>query len=79
MARIRLVPVDELTPALRQMVKDSEAHLMNPATYQAGGLLPETFQAFWDFYGPLKFGGLLDVKLKELVRLKIARLNQCIT
>ena len=79
MARIRLVPVDELTPALRQMMKDSEAHRQNPATYQAAGHLPEAFQRFWAFYAPLKFDGVLDIRLKELVRLKIAALNQCAT
>ena len=79
MARIRLIPVDELAPALRQMIKDSVAHRQNPATFQAAGHLPEAFQAFWAFYAPLKFEGLLEIRLKELVRLKIADLNQCAT
>jgi alkylhydroperoxidase family enzyme len=79
MARIRLVPLEELGPALRQIAKESEAHRLNPAIFQAAGNLPETFEAFWAFYAPLKFGGLLESKLKELVRLKIADLNQCAT
>ena len=79
MARIRLVPRDELGPALRQIAKDSEAHRLNPAIFQAAGNLPETFEAFWSFYSPLKLEGLLEIRLKELVRLKIADLNQCAT
>ena len=79
MARIRLVPVEDLGPALRRIAKDSEAHRLNPAIFQAAGNLPETFEAFWAFYSPLKLAGLLDAKVKELVRLKIAELNQCAT
>lgn len=79
MARIRLVPEKELSPGLRQIAKEAEAHRLNPAIFQAAGNLPETFEAFWSFYSPLKLQGLLDSRLKELVRLKIANLNQCDT
>ena len=79
MARIRLVPVEELSPGLRQIAKEAEAHRLNPAIFQAAGNLSETFEAFWAFYAPLKFAGKLEMKLKELVRLKIAELNDCAT
>ncbi len=79
MARIRLVPENELSPGLRQIAKEAEAHRLNPAIFQAAGNLPEAFEAFWSFYSPLKLQGLLDSRLKELVRLKIANLNQCAT
>ena len=79
MARIRLVPVEALGPGLRRIAKDSEAHRLNPAIFQAAGNLPESFVAFWAFYSPLKLAGLLEAKLKELVRLKIAELNRCAT
>ena len=79
MARIRLVPEKELSPGLRQIAKEAEAHRLNPAIFQAAGNLPETFEAFWSFYSPVKLQGLLDSRLKELVRLKIADLNQCAT
>ena len=79
MARIRLIPTQELEPALRQISKEAEAHRLNPAIFQAAGNLPNVFEAFWAFYSPLKMEGLLDVRLKELVRLKIADLNQCAT
>ena len=79
MARIKLVPTEELPPGLRQLAKESEAHKLNPAIFQAAGNLAETYEAFWTFYSPLKLEGLLEVRLKELVRLKIADLNQCAT
>ena len=79
MARIRLVPMEELTPGLREIAKNAEAHKLNPAIFQAAGNLPEAYERFWNFYGPLKLEGLLEQRLKELVRLKIADLNDCAT
>jgi hypothetical protein len=79
MARIRLIPTEELTPGLRRIAKDAEAHRLNPAIFQAAGNLPQCFEDFWSFYSPLKLEGLLDSRLKELVRLIIADLNQCAT
>jgi alkylhydroperoxidase family enzyme len=79
MARIRLRPVEELTPALRRMVDGAVAHNQNPAIFQAVGHLPEAFEAFWEFYTPLRLQGILEARLKELVRLKIASLNNCFT
>ena len=79
MARIKLVPTEELPPELHRIAKEAEAHKLNPAIFQAAGNLAETYEAFWAFYAPLKLEGLLQVRLKELVRLKIADLNQCST
>jgi alkylhydroperoxidase family enzyme len=79
MARIKLVPTERLTPGLRKIAKEAEAHKLNSRIFQAAGNLPEVYEAFWSFYGPLKLGGLLEARLKELVRLKIAELNECAT
>jgi alkylhydroperoxidase family enzyme len=79
MARIRLVPTEELTPGLREIARGAETHKLNPAIFQAAGNLPGAYESFWDFYGPLKLEGLLEQRLKELVRLKIADLNGCAT
>jgi alkylhydroperoxidase family enzyme len=76
MARIRLVPTEALDPALRGMAAQAVTHHQNPAIFQAMGHLPEAFKAYWEFYTPLRLGGLLDARLKELVRLKIAGLNE---
>jgi alkylhydroperoxidase family enzyme len=79
MARIKLVPTEDLTPGLREIAKGAEAHRLNPAIFQAAGNLPQAYEAFWAFYAPLKLEGLLEQRLKELVRLKIADLNGCAT
>ena len=79
MARIKLVPTEDLSPRMREIAKGAEAHKLNPAIFQAAGNLPDAYEAFWDFYGPLKLEGLLEQRLKELVRLKIADANGCAT
>jgi alkylhydroperoxidase family enzyme len=79
MARVRLVPTECLDPALHDLTEQAVRHRQNPAIFQAMGHLPEAFKAYWDFYAPLRLGGVLDAKLKELVRLKIAALNDCAT
>ena len=79
MARIKLVPLEQLPPGLRKIAQEAAAHKLNPRIFQAAGNLPEAYEAFWAFYGPLKLEGLLEARLKELVRLKIAELNECAT
>jgi hypothetical protein len=37
------------------------------------------FDRYFAFYYPAHQGGLVEPELKELVRLKIARLNDCFT
>jgi hypothetical protein len=65
MARVTLVPTDQLDPALRALTEQAVRHHQNPAIFQAMGHLPEAF------YAPLRLEGLLDARLKELVRLKM--------
>jgi alkylhydroperoxidase family enzyme len=79
MARVKLVPTERLDPALRDLTEQALRHQQNPAIFHAMGHLPEAFKAYWDFYAPLRLKGLLDARLKELVRLKIAELNDCAT
>ncbi len=79
MARIRLLTDHELEPAFRDMVEVAKTHNQNPSIFRVAGHLPDAFKAFWEFYTPLRLEGLLGAKLKELVRLKIASLNACLT
>jgi hypothetical protein len=41
------------------------------------GHCPDLFKPFWQFLGRAKYGGRLPFALKELVRLRIADLNEC--
>jgi hypothetical protein len=75
MARVNLVPAERLDPALRDLTEQAVRHRQNPAIFQAMDHLPKAFKAYWDFYAPLRLDGVLDAKLKELVRLKIAALD----
>ena len=46
MARIRLIPTEDLTPGLREIAKGAEAHKLNPAIFQAAGNLPAAYETF---------------------------------
>jgi hypothetical protein len=41
------------------------------------GHCPDLFKPFWQFLGRAKYGGRVPFTLKELVRLRIADLNEC--
>jgi hypothetical protein len=43
------------------------------------GHRPDMIENYFKFYYPLHNGGIVDPALKEMVRLKIASLNQCLT
>jgi hypothetical protein len=81
MARLDLVPREQLDAELRDTLERFEQACpdFNPAVFQAMGIHPELSKAFYRFYIPSRLSGLLDSKLKELVRLKIAELNECRT
>ena len=81
MARLELVPRQQLDPELLATLEAFERSCpdFNPAVFQAMGQNPELSKAFYRFYIPTRLQGLLDSKLKELVRLKIAQLNACFT
>ena len=80
MARIKLVPTGQLTPGNAENCPGSRSPQAEPPHIPGRrATLPEAYEAFWAFYGPLKLEGLLEARLKELVRLKIAELNECAT
>ena len=73
MARLHILPADQIAdPELRRMAEASGDEM-----YGVYGHCPELFAAFLRFYRPAKYGGHLPFALKELVRLKIAALNEC--
>jgi hypothetical protein len=73
MARVRVLTAAEIDDAdLAAMALASGDEM-----YGVFGHCPGAFKAFLDFYRPLKYGGRLPFPLKELVRLRIAALNDC--
>lgn len=79
MARIALLEDDDLTAEQRAQVEAVEAAGGDASVLRATAHLPEFFKAYFAFYYTAHEGGLLPAALKELVRLKIARLNDCFT
>lgn len=79
MARIRLLPDQELSDTTRQQVRAAEAAGADASVLRGLAQHQTFFDSYFRFYYPAHNGGLLEPALKELVRLKIARLNDCFT
>lgn len=74
MARLEVLPTAQVEdPDLRRMMQATGGDEM----FGVYGHHPSLFKKFLDFYLPAKFEGLLPLALKELVRLRIAALNDC--
>ncbi len=73
MARLEVLSVSQIQdPELRAMLEASGDEM-----YGVYGHCPDLFKAFLHFYRPAKYGGHLPFALKELVRLRVAALNDC--
>ena len=80
MARVNVLEKNRLTPKLakyaeRASVSGPEQAIM----FQVLGHCPEMFETYFQFYFPWHTSGSVDPVLKELVRLRIAQLNNCFT
>ena len=74
MARLEVLPAEAIEDLdLREMMQETGGDEM----FGVYGHRPSLFKGFLDFYIPAKFSGLLPFKLKELVRLRVADLNDC--
>ncbi len=79
MARIRLLEDAELSDAARAQVQKVEASGADASVLRGLAHRQDMFDQYNQFYYPTHQGGLVEPDLKELVRLKIARLNDCFT
>jgi len=79
MSRLSPLADEQLTPEFRDKAKAAEASGDHSALWRVLGHRPDVIDGFFKFYYPLHNEGLLDPVLKELVRLRIAGLNQCLT
>lgn len=79
MSRIRLLPDEELSGDVRARVHAVEASGADASVLRAVAHRQDMFDRYFAFYYPAHQGGLVEPELKELVRLKIARLNDCFT
>ena len=73
MARLRLLADDEMDPEVRSWLDGSDGDTEIRMFAHA----PDFLKSFTAFMTPLRTGGRLEPELKELVRLKLAELNDC--
>ena len=79
MARIPLLSDEELPPASAAQVSAIEESGGDASVSRALAHHPDFFERYFRFYARSHEEGLVEPELKELVRLKIARLNDCPT
>ena len=79
MSRVRLLSDQELPPAARERVQAVEATGADASVLRALAHRQDMFDQYFKFYYATHQQGLVEPALKELVRLKIARLNDCAT
>jgi len=79
MARIRLKEDHELAPHALEAVKAIEAAGGDTSTSRGLANAQELFDSYFKFYMPARAGRSVPEELIELVRLKIARHNDCFT
>lgn len=75
--RIPMVDLEQLDQELQDIVAKWKAEGGDPNFISTFGRLPEALKRFVRFYSPLVRKGLLEHRTKELVRLRVAQLNQC--
>ncbi|MBO6557176.1 MAG: hypothetical protein JJ921_08750 [Pseudomonadales bacterium] len=79
MARIRLKENDELEPHVRELAEKMDAQGADTSNLRGFAHRQDMFDSYFQFYGPAREGTTVEAELIELVRLKIARHNDCFT
>jgi hypothetical protein len=79
MARISSVPLENIDPRLQEIMREYDNELGGSGFVRVLAHAPQVFTRFIDFYFPLvtETRGSVDIKLTELVRLKVAEKNDC--
>ena len=79
MARIKLKQDHELSETALQSAKAIEASGGDTSTLRGLANRQDMFDAYFQFYMPARRGTTISAQLIELVRLRIARHNNCFT
>ena len=80
MASVPLAPVEELDPFLRALHEDAgEQDWSTKHVARAFADHPRLLESYLGFYYPSHTEGVLPLRIKELVRLRVATLNGCKT
>ena len=79
MSRVRLKEDHELSSEVKAVVQDLDAKGVDTANLRGFAHCQEMFDSYLQFYGPARKGRSVEEELIELVRLKVARHNDCFT
>ena len=79
MSRLSILSNEQLAGDFRRQAEAADAKGIDSTVLRVLGHRSDMLEAYFKFYYPLHNGGLLDPALKEMVRLRIAELNQCLT
>ena len=79
MARLRTASDAELTASRRATLQAAEAAGHDTTQQRVLALRQDMMDSYFAFYRDAHEKGMVEPELKELVRLKIARLNDCFT
>jgi alkylhydroperoxidase family enzyme len=79
MSRLSIPDNEQLTGDLRKQAESIEATGADSTVLRVLGHRPDMIESYFKFYYPLHNNGIVDPALKEMVRLRIASLNQCLT
>jgi hypothetical protein len=75
--RIRIPPEQSLAGNVAALAAQWKANGSDTTFVRLLSYRADLAPAFFDFYMPLRGDGLVPARIKELARLRIARLNTC--
>ncbi|HYL57733.1 MAG TPA: hypothetical protein VEU51_02600 [Candidatus Acidoferrales bacterium] len=79
MSRLSILTNEQMSGEFRKQAEAADAKGADSTVLRVMGHRPDMLEAYFKFYYPLHNGGVVDPALKEMVRLRIAELNQCLT
>jgi alkylhydroperoxidase family enzyme len=79
MSRLSVPTNEEFPSEMRKQAESIDETGADSTVLRVLGHRPDMIESYFKFYYPLHNGGIVSPALKELVRLKIASLNQCLT
>jgi len=75
---IRLVQEHEMDELVRELYRKGIERTGDATFVQAAANAPELLKWYYEeFYGRIFYNGRLEVRLKELVRLKLSKIHGC--
>jgi hypothetical protein len=79
MPHVSYLPFEDVDEELQAVMKEYDVELGGSEFVRVFARAPEVFKSFIRFYFPLitETRGTIDMRLTEIVRLKVAEINQC--